>query len=417
MLVAAFVTWCTGQRHETGTSWYLFAQVGEISFHSAGIMFAKLATVKKPALQLFLVSIAIGLAACGDGAAGEPCDVEGATRCVDDTVQQCADGAWFISDTCDVEAVCHELLGCVECLPELGDSCSGDDAYTCEPDGTFGELVESCDQTGCINGECSDDCSAEHADAIYALAGGSGGVILYRVNPNIASSPFAPVATVDCPCTPSDDPQSCIPVAMAVDRDTQAWLFYGTGDLFLLDPATAECTFVAQVPPISDPDGPLDGLYVTRPAFATDRAGSNNERMYFVASSADSSSSHLAVFEPAEQTIEYVAPLGDWAPDLIGTGHGELFGFVDSSRELRDIDATTGEHSFVNEWSELDVGFAHVTKWRGDFYVFTNTSGSLGIDPASHVYRLDADSGSYTIDISDHGLWTLAAATSTCAPQ
>lgn len=56
-------------------------------------------------LRRWEVGLGLLLAGCGP----EPCDQDGATRCVDEVAQTCVDGGWEETQDCAAEGlVCHE---------------------------------------------------------------------------------------------------------------------------------------------------------------------------------------------------------------------------------------------------------------------------------------------------------------------
>src|SRR5688572_15985890 len=112
-------------------------------------------------LLLVLSAAACGPSAEGNlpdgGATGSPCGVEGEHRCDGFSFQECRDGQWWEVEQCASPLVCTRSAGCAECDPDFPTVCRGDNVHTCNPDGTVGGLIETCEFETCSSGSCGDD--------------------------------------------------------------------------------------------------------------------------------------------------------------------------------------------------------------------------------------------------------------------
>jgi hypothetical protein len=60
---------------------------------------------------------------------------------------------------------CDDMKGCVQCIPP-GPSCDGNNVRECNPDGTFGNVIQTCFGS-CVNGGCQDPCSQAITNRSY----------------------------------------------------------------------------------------------------------------------------------------------------------------------------------------------------------------------------------------------------------
>lgn len=99
----------------------------------------------------------------------DPCS-EGETRCgAGQTVETCTDNAWQISQYCAPEGQLCSDGQCVTC-PAGERYCQGHDVYECNPAGTAGQMIMSCDERGgetCLMGECISLCTQAAATDSY----------------------------------------------------------------------------------------------------------------------------------------------------------------------------------------------------------------------------------------------------------
>ena len=100
-----------------------------------------------------------------DGAA-DPC-TGSQTRCVGNLYQQCIDDAFQDVERCEATEVCSIDLGCVQCDPNFGTYCVGDQVHACNSDGTNGGFQQQCEFESCSGGVCTDACAAAEASRSY----------------------------------------------------------------------------------------------------------------------------------------------------------------------------------------------------------------------------------------------------------
>ncbi len=103
----------------------------------------------------------------GGGADAGPACTNGTTQCAGKAYQQCQAGTWTDVQTCTADQVCLSGTGCAACIPG-SNYCVGNAAYQCSPQGTQGNLVETCSSgLQCSAGECKDLCADAEANDSY----------------------------------------------------------------------------------------------------------------------------------------------------------------------------------------------------------------------------------------------------------
>ena len=123
----------------------------------------------------FVLSLGL-VASCGPSpsavdAGGDPSDAStdpctgSETRCQGNTFQMCVDGVFENQDHC--AALCHAALGCIQCNPDFGNTCVGDEIHSCESDGSIGGLISTCPPGTCNAGVCVDECAEAAASDSY----------------------------------------------------------------------------------------------------------------------------------------------------------------------------------------------------------------------------------------------------------
>ncbi len=127
-------------------------------------------------------AVCAALASCGpitnpnnpaDAGPEQPADArppcaEGVSRCIDNTLETCTDGAYQVIEEC--ANACSAEYGCVFCAPGSG-SCNGNSGTTCLPDGsdyteTYCDPVQGqfCNEA---TGQCQGPCSLEALGTSY----------------------------------------------------------------------------------------------------------------------------------------------------------------------------------------------------------------------------------------------------------
>ncbi len=311
-------------------------------------------------------------AACGPGApshngsdAGPNDTCSGSeTRCLGQDFQTCNGSHYQTTQTCT--SFCDNSKGCLDCDPNGGNTCNGAAVVTCNSDGSFGTVVETCPTgEGCQAGMCSRVCTADGVDLIYVVDQQNE---LLSFDPRLlsggASAAFKKIGTLACPAGPSwsdwaaGQPGPATPFSMGVDRNAVAWVLYTSGEIFKVSTANASC--IGNSGYQQGPDGnPQNGMEVFGMGFVTDVAGGNTEKLYIGGGdiSATPGSGHMAVIDPANPATATVigavpAPSGPmYSPELTGTGAAQMFGFFPG-----DTDA------FVQELSKTDGSLVNPTQ-------------------------------------------------------
>ena len=89
---------------------------------------------------------------------GEPCPIDGQSRCDDTLHQTCVEHEWVTDEECAAPTPqCNASVGCIGCGAGQ-DYCVGNAVYRCNEDGTDWALVEECGEDACQWGECVDMC-------------------------------------------------------------------------------------------------------------------------------------------------------------------------------------------------------------------------------------------------------------------
>jgi len=373
------------------------------------------------------------IAACGPsvsggvdgGNTGQSCTTENETRCVGQGYQVCRGGFWQIDATCEATKECDPSLGCVDCRPSLESTCVGNDVYTCNSDGTIGGFELSCGQDSCVNGSCSDDCTADGVDLIYVV---DDAYAFYSFDPRKlggAQDPFTLIGNLDCgSCTAWPEwVGGCTPFSMSVDRDGTAWVLYTSGDIFHVDVTTAQCSPSGFTKGQSPAGGPAGGFKLFGMGFVADAAGGNEETLYIAGGPVDAqgATGYMGAIDPNTMSVRSIGALqsAEFSPELTGTGDAELFGYYPglSTSMIANLNKGTGQQGM--SWPMAGLGgtvsawaFAH---WGGKFYVFASTSDILG-GSESNVLLLDPGDGSETTVLPNHGRQIVGAGVSTCAP-
>src|SRR5690348_3599548 len=90
--------------------------------------------------------LVLALAACGPSGSGDDDSGDGGactagqTQCVGTQFQTCVGGQFTTSENCAVS--CDPTRGCRVCTPGVN-ACNGNDVVTCNPDGSFGGVVQA----------------------------------------------------------------------------------------------------------------------------------------------------------------------------------------------------------------------------------------------------------------------------------
>ena len=378
--------------------------------------------------RVTLVS-SLAVAGCGganvDGGDADdgttPC--EGSeTRCADNVYQAC-EGGFFVNQESCVNA-CVEDLGCLDCDPASATGCDGADVLECNPDGTFGDLVETCSAGEvCEPGGCTRSCTADGVDLIYVV---DDSYNLRSFDPRLidtAEDPFTLIGPLSCPASGTPAPGwvgNITPFSMAVDREAVAWVLYASGEIFQVSTSDATCTATGFQPS-------QQGMNLFGMGFVTDEIDGDTEKLFIGGGTAAATpGGQLGVIDEALE-VSLRGPLRDdteYSAELTGTGAAELFGFYPGINQafVQEIDPPTGaavgpeysvpgglgggEGAIVQAWA-----FA---QWAGSFYLFVTTNGGGGSN--STVRTIDRATGIAATAIQNLPYFIVGAGVSTCAP-
>jgi hypothetical protein len=394
------------------------------------------------------VVLAFLLAACGPGTptqhngpdAGPNDSCSGSdTRCLGQDFQTCSGSHYQTTMTCP--NACDDTRGCIDCDPNGGNTCNGATVVTCNADGTFGSVVETCPTgEGCMAGMCSRVCTADGVDLIYVVDQANE---LLSFDPRLlsggANAAFHKIGTLACNAGPSwsdwaaGQPGPATPFSMGVDRNAVAWVLYTSGEIFKVSTATAACMSNSGYQ--QGPDGnPQNGMEVFGMGFVTDVAGGNTEKLYIGGGDITATpGGTMAVIDPANPATATVigsvpAPAGPmYSPELTGTGASQMFGFFpgDTSAFVQELSKTNG--SLVNaaqKWSiPGGLGAGRVVRawafaqWGQKFYIFVTTdTDGMGTDLNSTVHSIDRTTMTHTTELQNLPYMIVGAGVSTCAP-
>jgi len=369
------------------------------------------------------------LAACGADS-GNPDDTPectgSETRCDGASFQACVDGAFVEQETCG--AVCvADLGGCVQCDPNAGNTCNGNDVVSCNADGSFGAMVDACGAgTECQNAECVHACTADGVDLVYVV---DEEMHFLSFDPRkLPNDPFTMIGTLDCPVTgtsiqlPAGNPVT--PFSMSVDRDGIAWVEYSSGEIFNVSLTDASCTATGYVKQAA-------GMNLFGMGFVTDGPNTDAEHLFIVGGgqSAEpngklaSVDTHGQMYTP--QILGDITSTSDFSPELTGTNEGRLYGFypiiTSAPAYVQEIDKTTGGPiglKFPLGTTGLggqirDWAFA---QWGNKFYIFITTQDGTGTRNST-VRSIDKTTGNYVIELQNLPYFIPGAGVSTCAPS
>ena len=110
----------------------------------------RLAELARPIARRYFRSDAatLGTVDKPDANTGQPCTGSG-HQCVGVQYQECRGGEWVVVESCATSCNAN-LGGCVDCTPGVN-ACQGANVVSCNSDGTFGGVVETC----AAGSECS----------------------------------------------------------------------------------------------------------------------------------------------------------------------------------------------------------------------------------------------------------------------
>ncbi len=386
---------------------------------------------------------ALALAACGpstgstpggaDAPIGDSCSGS-ESRCVGALFQTCQGGAFQTTETCT--AACDPTAGCSDCNPAAGNACNGNQVVTCNADGSFGTVVETC-ATGssCGGGSCMRSCSADGVDLIYVVDTSNN---LLSFDPRLigqAGGPYKLIGQLNCPNpgTPIDGALgAATPFSMAVDRGEHdpgsnfpmAYVLFNSGKIFKVSTHDASCTATSFAVQQNTPPQTwnLFGM-----GYVTDAPGADAEKLWIGGGNTDSTSGSLGYIDDSF-AVHYVAPVGpsaEYSAEFTGLGDATLWAFFPDTLTnafVQQIDKTTGaglgsKFSFDLAASGRAVQAWAFAQWGGSFYVFVTTVDAFtGLDPNATVHVVDRMTGAHSIPLQGQQYVVVGAGVSTCAP-
>jgi hypothetical protein len=358
---------------------------------------------------------------CGECSGGAVCNAEGQcscsageTRCLGSSYQECRNGTFVEVETCTAPQVCLVAIGCADCDPAWGDTCYQGNVHACNPDGSVGDLVETCWTEPCVDGACEQAGCPPETQLIYVV---DDAYRLLSFNPFNDLNEFTLIGSLNCPAGPSwpewGGGGTATPFSMSVDREGRAWVLYTSGEIFWVSTTDASCELSPY--PKGQDDYKLFGM-----GFVSDAPGSSDEKLYIAGGNVDAQvMGNMAYIDPVTLQVTTIGPCpqAEYGPELTGTGKAEWFGYFpgSSSTFIAKLNKQTGQVD--HQWPLPGLGtnvrawaFAH---WGGRFYVFVTTySGSYN----SQVLRLDPDTGQTDTLLSNLPYIIVGAGVSTCAP-
>jgi hypothetical protein len=319
--------------------------------------------------------------------------------------------------------------GFAQCDPSAGLSCNANAVVNCNPDGTFGTVVQACG-TGmaCMAGTCTNACTADGVDLVYVVDEANH---FMSFDPRkLPADPFTLIGTLSCPAQgqsiqqPAPLDPTPMPFSMSVDRDGKAWVLFTSGELFEVSLTTAACTAANNTVGAGGMD--LFGM-----GFVTDAPGGMTEKLYMAGGNDDPSvtprklgydDTHGGNLTPS--VVGDIAASSDYSPELTGTSEAKLYGFfpnLSTSAFVQEVDKTSGA-AVGTKWSLGTGGLgATVTdwafaQWGGTFYVFVTTADSNGNNRNSTVRAINRATSQYSVVLQNLPYFIDGAGVSTCAP-
>lgn len=390
-------------------------------------------------LRFVMCSVVAVAAACGPSASGDDDDgIDGGNtgesctgseaRCVGTQYQVCDGENFIIQENC-TSACDASRGGCLDCVPGSGNACNGNTVVTCNPDGTFGSTVETCQNgTECNDGMCERACSADGVDLIYVV---DQTYRLVSFDPRLIGSPAGPyrvIGQLNCP-NPGTSLQpgggTATPFSMAVDRNAVAWVLYGSGRLFQVSTVDASCQATSFVPS-QNVGGQTWNLFGM--GYVTDTAGGDTEKLWIGGGNVDAmTSGSLGWIDTSTYAVNRVAAIGpsaEYSAEFSGLGDATLWAFFPDTQAnafVQQIDKATGAGVGNRLMFDLAAAGRQVqawafAQWGGTFYVFVTTVDILGGNPNASVHAINRSTGAHTVPLQNQQYVVVGAGVSTCAP-
>jgi hypothetical protein len=240
------------------------------------------------------------------------------------------------------------------------------------------------------------DC-AESAKKIYLVTKEE---TLYAFNPEVGGmSAYTKINQLAC--NSSSTPQS-----MSVDRSGKAYVFYSSGELFLVDTTNAQCTPLTQY---KHPANCLASCQLGM-GFTADAPSSKNQILYI-----QSPDFGLSIIDTSSFAVDKKNVFSNIAAELTGGSDGKLFRFEANSAELAEITQATWEVNPIHTFNVQNVGAWAFARYAGVFYMFTASSNGLGTSPTKTT-SYDPVANLETTRDKNLGFTVVGAGQSTCVP-
>lgn len=301
---------------------------------------------------------------------------------------------------------------CTGCFDANGTCLPGSEPSACGRNGANCVSAAACqsgapaDAGGMITQQDAGECSPE-AKLIYLVDQNR---TISSFDPDrigTAHSPFVDLGYIGCSASPGAEPFS-----MAVDRTATAWVIYDSGELFTVN--------LKQFPLNCVKTGfaPQKSIAKFGMGFSANSPGSKDETL-FISGSDFSSSLYATKFGTLMTSPPYdmnVLGVLLGAPELTGTGDGELWSFSPNvqiptvarlSKDTGEIEAAYVLPSLMGSPRAWAFAF-----WGGDFYVFLERD----LDSSTRVWKLNGTTGALSPAVPDTGRRIVGAGVSTCAP-
>ena len=258
------------------------------------------------------------------------------------------------------------------------------------------------------------DRCGDEAQLIYAMDANN---TLFRFDPRQVAGGNSSIQSLGAPACNTGTPLSgqfgdtATVFALAVDDYGAVWAMFNSGEIFVIDPATLNCT---KKPWTSTQDWQLFNM--------TFSGNSSTRSQYLYVSGGGAT-----VYEPGNlgridlttltvQTIDALQGSADSVVPLVSTGKREVDGLYPrftSSTHIARIDLADG--SLVgNSVTVPGLGSATldwaIASWGGTFWVFLNDGTTTTLT------AIDASTGASTKPLSNIPFVPVAANSSTCAP-
>lgn len=294
------------------------------------------------------------------------------------------------------------LVAC--CLGLLAFSCSagGDDASfggggaAGAPAGTGGMVIGGTGGTlavdAAMDGPAASNCAAS-AKLSYVVSRKNE---LYSFNPDESGlAAYSKIGTLSCPTSSS-------PQAMSVSRSGKAYVFYDSGEMFLVDMVTVACSATPYKHPASGFSFTL-GL-----GFTSDTDGAQTEGLF-----AASPDVGLYTIDPDSFATSLLNVHKGVAADMTGGPDAKLFYWQASNKTLFELDRANGFamsplHQFAT--IKYDIQAWALTRFAGVFYMFT-----AGYENTMTT-RYDPSTNEESTRDADIGFRVVGAGQSTCVP-